>query len=374
MLSIKAPLFIAAVLAANAASAAPTTEGPNGGSFDYYGHLNFSGISFDDGQETTGVFADNGGSTSRIGFNIFQPMGDANTFRFRFESNLGFASTPGFDNDPATDDPTWDWRKTNLRIVDFIFGGDWGTLSIGQGSTASDGVASGDLSGTFLSGVSVSIPDPVGGFIFRRTTGDLSGIRIGDTFTPFDGNGRKGRIRYDSPEVSGFKFSLSYGEEILRDGADETFQDVALRYRGELGDGAILEAAIAYFEEDRSGTEADGVSGSVSLLLESGLNFTLAAGQKGDPSYVYGKVGYITTDLVQGEKTAFAVDYFDGSDYALAGGATRSSSSSWGIGVVQTWSDLSVEAYLGYRSYSYDDNVADYFDMGSWTLGARWSF
>ncbi len=75
---------------------------------------------------------------------------------------------------------------------------------------------------------------------------------------------RRNLVRYDSPEFQGFKASASWGED--------DFWDVALRYKGELGD-FKLAAAIGYaeysdFRADQDGDStipADGQDESVSL-------------------------------------------------------------------------------------------------------------
>jgi hypothetical protein len=78
-----------------------------------------------------------------------------------------------------------------------------------------------------------------------------------------------------------------------------------------------------------------------------------------------------TGDLIAYGSTALSIDYFDGSDYETEG----SDSKSWGIQAVQTFDDLNLEAYLGYREYEFDDDTAaDYQDISAVLLGARWRF
>ena len=251
----------------------------------------------------------------------------------------------------------------NLRKVDVIVRHEqWGTISFGQGSMASDGAAEVDLSG--VGNTYVGIADTAGGFEFRRIGTDmLSGVSIGDAFKAFDGNGRKGRVRYDTPTIAGFTVSASWGKEVLKRNRDEEFRDVALWYANEFPNGAELEAKLAWFQEDKSGTKSSGVAGSASLFLPSGLNFTIAAADKGAPSYIYGKIGY-TRMFWEVGSTSFAVDYYHGKDYALMGGATTSNSKAWGAGVTQKFDEYNLEGYLSYRHHSFEDNMASYHEIG----------
>lgn len=364
---------VGSVATATAALAGPTFEGPNGGRFDYYGHLNGAFVSVDDGVATKNFFANNDNSTSRFGFNIRRDYGETE-FRFNFETNLGLPSTSAYDNDPTTSDPTFDWTQENLRKVDFSLNNPvWGIVSAGQGAMASDGSAEIDLSGVGLT-TYVGISDTAGGFQFRNSANQaLSGIDIGSVFDQFDGNSRRCRIRYDTPKFSGFRLSGSWGQECLKHNRDEQYWDVAMEYSNTFENGAKVSAKVAWFEQDKSGVKSDGVAGSASVLLASGLNFTLASGSKGTPSYVYGKVG-LTRKFWDIGSTAFGVDYFDGQDYGLTGAATSSSSKSWGVGVTQKFDAYRVEGYLGYRNHSFDDNAANYEDIASVIFGARWKF
>lgn len=54
--------------------------------------------------------------------------------------------------------------------------------------------------------------------------------------------------------------------------------------------------------------------------------------------------------------------------------ATESSSSeAFGLSAVQTFTDMDMEVYLGYRAYSYDDAASDQ-GADSFLFGARYKF
>lgn len=360
-------LVSALALAASQGLAGPEYTTGSGGTFNYYGQLNFAFTSFDDGDETTSQLADNEASNSRVGFWIRQPFGE-NELAFRFETALGFAPSDEFSQTSEPDD--FEWTRTNLRHVDFIYTtARYGTFYIGQGSMASDGVGNNDASGTGL-GAAVSVGDAAGGFQFRDSAGALTGIEIGDAFADFDGT-RAGRIRYDTPDFNGFTVSVAAGENILSENNDDEFYDIALKYEGEFG-GTEVEAGLGYQVRERPGSQdREDTFGSVGVKLPSGLNFSLAAGERNTSgSYVYVKAGYAADWLSVGE-TALSIDFFSGQDMVSDG----DESESIGIAVVQDFDDQNIEAYLGYRHYSYSDTTATSFeDASSVIIGARWRF
>jgi len=236
---------------------------------------------------------------------------------------------------------------------------------------ASDGLAESDLSGTGVIQTS-SIADSAGGFLFRTSTGTLSGVSIGSAFRSLDG-GRLGRVRYDTPEFSGFTVSASYGEEILRSNSDREAYDVAVRYTNDdLGDFTINGALGAVWNENGPGTKTRDIVASFAALHEpSGVSFAVAGGDRdtgGD--YAFAKLGYTANFLSVGA-TSFAIDYYDGSDMVTSG----DSAESWGIAAVQNFDNLNLETYVAYRDYSYSDTSAtSYQDSSSVMAGARWKF
>lgn len=366
-LSLKRITLLMSVAGAAPALAGPVYETGSGGTFTYYGHFNPAYTSFDDGVDTTGELADNAASNSRIGMFVTQPYGDYE-LRFRLETAFGFRQTNQISQ---TNTPGGiDWDRTDIRHVDFrLRTPNAGTFYVGQGSMATDGLGEVGLSGTDLANY-VSLSDYAGGFELRTSAGALSGITIGDAFDSYDGS-RRGRVRWDSPEFAGFTFRIAYGEDILTSGNDDEFWDVGIGYEADLN-GTQLEAGLGYQVRMRPGAEdREDTFGSISVLLQSGLNFTFAAGDRntgGD--YVYGKVGYLADLLPVGE-TAISLDYYSGGDFVTAG----DESDSWGIGIVQDFDAANVEAYLGYRDYSYSDTTAtSYQDASSFIIGARWRF
>ena len=175
-------------------------ENATGGYSLFYGQFDPAYLSFNDGVGMTSKLVDNASSNSRFGLWIRQPF-DTNSFAFNFETAFGFRSSDDLSQTYTPD--VIDLERTNIRMVDFSSMTEtYGSIYVGQGSMATDGVTKLDLSGTSLE-TDDSISENAGAFEFRNTANALSGVTIGTAFDNFDG-GRRGRIRYDTPEFAGF--------------------------------------------------------------------------------------------------------------------------------------------------------------------------
>lgn len=364
----------AAVTAASPAFAELKYDNGSGGTALFYGQLSPAFQNFDDGVSTFDTVVDNANSNSRVGFWLRQNYASG-TLSFNFETALGFRQssqvTQGFTPKGLN------WQRTSLRKVDVSWKSDsYGTFSVGQGSVASDGAAEVDLSGTSL--VTYSwIAGDAGGFRFRTAGGAISTRTVGSANPNFDG-GRRGRIRYDTPDFNGFSLAVAYGEEVLVSAADFSTANIALRYKKQLGDWRV-QGALAYADIDPVVlADRQDTIGSLSVLHSSGFNATVAFGSRNesagltcanDCSYVYAKLGYQGDWFAVG-KTALSIDYYDGSDTTVLG----SSSQTIGFGAVQKFDKQRIEAYLGYREYSLSEPGVTYQDASSVLLGARWKF
>jgi hypothetical protein len=334
--------------------------------FEFYGQLNFGVFYTDDGSDNETYFTDNDNSNTRIGFNWSNDYGGGRSIRFNFETGVGLNGSSAVTIDDT--DLDFDWEKTELRKFEFIYTTpDAGTLSFGQGSTASDGTSEADFSGTSVIAYA-GIADLAGNIEYRNPDGSFSGIAVGDTFKSFDGNGRRFRVRYDTPSFSGFVFSISGGEEVLADGNDNEYYDVGAKYAADYGD-IRVDARLGY--SWISGGE-ELLSGSVAgLHSPTGLSLALSAGaeQEGDASYIYAKLGWEQQWLSQGS-TAFSIDYNDGSDYAIDG----SDSTSVGLAVVQNIDAYNLELYGAWRVHEFDAPGERFDDVDVFAIGARWKF
>lgn len=350
------------LLGANSAGA-QTFENATGGSVRFYGQTSPSYLSFDDGGVSTGNLVDNANSNTRLGFVIEQPAWGGNLV-LTFETALGFVQSSEVSQ--IFTPSALAWERTDLRKFEAAYSGDFGKFTIGQGSMATDGVATRDVSGTALAG-SVTVPDVAGAFAFREDSGLLSGTTISDAFKDFDG-GRRFRARYDTPNYEGFSIAVAYGRNILSESDDKDYYDIGLVWSGTAG--AFELAAATGYAWEKDDVTNERYAGSVSMLHSpTGLNLSLSAG--GDPNggtYGYAKVGW-KGDLIAAGPSAFSFDYYDGNDLA----EDDSSSRAFGLSVVQTITEMDMEVYVGYRGYSYDD-AGSYQDADSFLLGARYTF
>ncbi len=342
-------------------------ENDTGGHVRLYGQFNPAYLSFDDGLSNTSSVVDNQNSNSRVGLWVVQPYGDM-TFSFNFETSLGLKKSSLLSQNFTPDDINWERRE--IRKVDFkLETASAGTFYLGQGSVSSDGASHSDLSGTTLV-VYNSIGDSTGSFFLQPVSGGTARPVI-QAFPNYDG-GRRLRVRYDSPEIlPGLKLSASYGEEVLISAVDLTTSNAALLYSRKVG-AFQMKGALAHSVIDLGlGAKRHDTIGSFSALHESGFNVSVSAGdRREDGDYVYGKLGYLTDDWFNVGQTALAIDYYDGSDQTVAG----SESASVGVAVVQSFDDLNLEAYLGYRTYSLSEPGVTYHDASSVMFGARWKF
>ena len=318
------------------------------------------------GQVNRGVlFADNGSDSE-----VFHVDNDNSSTRFRFvgEGDLNDDITVGsqielqFESNSTGDisfnqsdaaDAEISERKLELYFNSDRFGRVW----IGQGSTASDGTSEVDFSGTTVVAYS-SVSDMAGGLEFQN------GTSIGDAFSNFDGLGRDDRLRYDTPNFSGFTVSASSVESDDWDGA--------VRFSGEIA-GVRTAAAIGYAESNTFSQ----INGSASVLLQSGLSFTAAAGTRDlddrggdDPLFYYGKIGQ-NLDLFDIGQTALSVDFAKTDDLDADGDEFTS----YGAFVVQNLDPVATELYLGVRNHALEvSGSSDPDDLIAVLAGARIKF
>lgn len=355
------------VLCAGAVSAQDlfTYSNGAGGSVQFYGQFSPSYLHFEDGSKSYDELADNNNSNTRLGFNLDQELSNGLNLRFTVETALAVPATGELDQ---SGDQEWDWERTDLRKFEIILSGEFGAVSLGQGSMASDGAAGADLSKTSVAGY-VYRPDLVGSYALRNGDGSLSDVSWSDVYNDFNGS-RRNRIRYDSPSFSGFSFAISYGEEILTKGDDAEYYDLGAYFGNRLGDFEMAAGAGYAWKDDGSQTDEQYAASFSILHTPTGLNGTITGGaEDGGGSYGYVKLGWIG-DLLPVGYTAFSADYYAGADFNSDG----SDSESWGLQAVQHFDDINLEAYLAYTEYNFDEDGASYKDAASTLLGVRWTF
>jgi len=338
------------------------------GTFEYYGQLSPAYLTFDDGEVKSDSVVDNTNSNSRIGMWFRRPV-RWGRFNFNFETALGFRGSNTASQAGIAD--KWDWTEASIRKIEVIWETDRiGTFYLGQGSMASDGIATRDLSGTSIVSY-VGIADTAGGYFLRTQAGALSPIAIAAAFPNFDG-GRRGRFRYDSPPFRGVVLSASVGEQILASTAQTKDSDITLRFDR---DGRIfrISAAGGYTWIDRE-TFANNRTFIGSFSVEhkqTGISLTGSSGSRDTTgNYHYFKLGYKSGHNRIGP-FSMSVDYYTASNMVTDG----SRSQSYGLGILQRFASPRIEAYLGLRSYSFSDvSAVRYQDAYSVLVGTRWKF
>jgi len=351
--------------------AAPTgvvKSGNKTASVQLYGQVNRGVLVADDGNKTNVYHVDNDSSSTRFGLKGMAEVSDDLAIGTKIEVQFESNSTADVNQNNKRNATTDNFTK---RHLDFWMGSKtMGKLSIGYGDTASNGTAEIDLSGTDLVGYS-SVSDIAGGILFydnitQSLTDPEVGPKVGSAFSNMDGMSRDDRVRYDTPDFSGFYGSTSFI-------ADDAI-DVALRYSGKFS-GFKLAGALGYaWPEDARDFDGQ-VSGSLSLLLNSGFNATFAAGgreydtTRNDSSFYYGKLGYQWKPFSIGS-TAISIDYGNYNEIDL----NEDDADTFGVQFVQKVSDWSTEFYMGYRLYELESTGTNYDDINALLTGARFKF
>jgi hypothetical protein len=330
-----------------------------------YGQVNKAVLFSDDGKDTNTYLVDNDNSSTRVG--VLGTIAPDDGYEIGTRIEVEYQTNPS--NRVSQDDKRiggTDFEKRHLDL--FLDTKNYGKLSLGWGSTASDGTSEADLSGTGVVGYS-SIADMAGGQLFYDdSTASLSATAVGSVFSNMDGLGRDERIRYDSPSYRGFMGAASY---ISAGGGD-----LALRYSARI-DAYQLAAAAAYADPgSTSNSVDDSLAGSVSVLHDSGFNGTFASGRRDHKTpgrdngmFFYTKFGY-RADWFSLGKTSMSADYSRSSDIAADG----DDADTVGLQLVQDFRDWGTEAYLGYRFHKLDRSGADYENINAVMAGMRVKF
>ena len=323
-----------------------------------------------DGENGDAFFVDNDVSNSRIRFEGTGDLGGGTTLGTRVE----IAVSPNNSYDVTQDDEDagdfFDQRKVEI----FMRNDDYGQLSIGKGSTASEDTAEYDLSLVAGPIMYSGVADPIGGIQF--TDGSmLTGIAVGDAFFNFDGNGRADRVLYDSPVFGpGVQFSASAD-------SDDRW-DLAMNWGGDYGDWTGVEigdfltlGAVAVSDPSINGVDYR-LDGSASILhLPTGLSLTVSGGMDhadgDDPYNLYGKLGW-DTEIFDFGPTGFGIDYTYSED--VCGECDEGKSA--GIAAVQLVEDWGLEFYTQFRWFWLDTEagVPDTDDIYAVTIGSRAKF
>ncbi len=347
-----------------------------------YGQVNKAVMFADDGEADDVLFVDNDASSTRIGIKAkTRSTGNLSAgAQFEGEYQTNDSNKVSMTDTGASSDT---FAKRQMKA--WVKHKNAGKITLGHGSTATDGIAEKDLSGTTLIGYS-HIKISGAGFKFwddndaayteiLPATDPATITDVGDVFNHLDG-GRQDMIRYDSPSFAGLTISAS--------AAEENYSDIALTYHKKFAP-VEVKAGLGYAYEGEGDDPRNRISGSASVLFDFGLNFTLAGGNaeyddptpatsRDDASYTYFKVGYKFKAFSCGS-TAVSVDYGVFDDFS----DEKDEGTVYGLQIVQKVTDINTEFYLGFRNFELDRTAAVYAavdvnDIQTTMAGARFKF
>ena len=187
----------------------------------------------------------------------------------------------------------------------------------------------------------------------------------------FDG-ARRFRVRYDTPIFNGVMVSASYGQNILSEGDDTDYYDVAIRWTGDIGDFEVRTALGYQWLDNPNADDTRRLAGSATLVhTPTGLNLAVSAGQQVDgANYVYTRAGW-RTDIIEAGTTSVSADYYYGRDFLSEGARTEN----YGLYAVQSIELTSIDLYAGWRRFTYSDQLGGtYQDADGVLVGARFFF
>jgi hypothetical protein len=356
---------------------APVSSGGKKASLTLSGQVNRAAMFYDDGTSSDVRSVDNDNSSTRVRLKGKVSPRDGvivgSTIEVEIESNSSRSvtqddntSAEGTSNDGirGSSDVTF-----NERIIElYVDSNKYGKVSLGQGNTASDKTFESDLSGTKLV-ASSDVKDVGGKLVFARRNGVFSTVTVDTAFNNMDGLGRRDRIRYDTPFYRGLRASGS-----LIDGGA---WDAALHYGQKLFTFKVIAAAGYANTSSISSSMESQFSGSLSVLHNSGLNFTIAGATRDmtgsasnqDPRSIYGKLGY-KAKLIKFGYTAVSVDYRGTWDLPSNG----AEGDSMAFAVVQHVTDWGTELYASYRRLKLDIPGSGIDDLDTVLAGARITF
>jgi predicted porin len=309
------------------------------------------------------------------GSDVLHVDSDASGTRFRFvgSEDLGNGMKVGFKMEleaQSNDSKVVTLKQTGdsafavaERHLNVWFSGNWGKVTSGQGSVATDDVAFADLNGAWMAVKNESV---YGGSIAFRTSagGTAGGIAAKDVTPSYDG-GRNDNLRYDTPTLGPFTGAVSVSN-------NETW-DALAKVAGSVG-GGDYDLRLGYGDyEARSGYERWTVSGG--FKFSQGTSIALAYGEADmvgatpDGSYFYAKLGH------DWGNNSVAVDYKTADDAAANAACTGGAcgGETWGLGFVHTLPKPKVELYAGYRNFELDD-FAGAEDIDVFVVGSRVKF
>ena len=362
-------LFTGAVaMAAAGAAHSAAHSAPPAVNFDLSGHINITYMNADDGNSSENYIVDNDASQTRMRVKGSGDIGGGLTAGGMVE--FGISALTGSS---AVSIINRDGNATgiNLRYTYIFFGGDFGTITVGNTDGAADGASEHDFSGTSLT-AGFSAADIGGGIQFQSNgagltsgtdaAGNPNPLTVSRAYGINDFEGRHSVIRYNSPVFGGgMSAGLSYGHK-----DDVDVIDLGFNGDFKLGEGD-LKAGIGYSDQKITGDDTQ-IAGSVAFKMPSGFNVAARYDQRDannvDSSTYNIKLGYIVGPH------SMSIGYGEASDRQAEGvdGSVLSLGYHYDM-------FTNVELYAGYNNFSLDRTTGgDADDVRVLAAGTRIKF
>ncbi|NWN91979.1 porin [Marinobacter adhaerens] len=369
----KHKLYLAIALVSGSLAAAPvqakTVEVPDL-DINTYGWVNMAAMYGDTGNGSETYIVDNKYASSRLGAKISKEVEDLGVrigthVEFEYQHNPSNVVTP----DNRSEDGELEERHINLFVA-----GDFGQVSIGQGSGAADGYTEIDISGTKVAAFS-NLGLMGGALPFVAKDGSGNDVKLIQALHNQDFEQRYDRVRYDSPSFGPMTFSVSQGykDKASGNGSDDVSElaaKVSLPLAGK------LVAGVGYSRKDVGGV-ADKVEvfgGSASWLHTSGFNLTGVYSNQDSSGRTASDFFMVKTGYKTG-KHSVAIHHAMGEDrteYTPAA-ITDSEVKAYGISYVYApakWLDM----YASFNNYQLSAKERNYDNVDIAMTGARVKF
>jgi len=319
------------------------------------GQVNRAVTFMDDGNQSDVRSTDNGASNTRFRMRGSEDMGNGMKVGAYWE--LGINSSPSSKARPDADND-FD-NGVSIRQANLWFSGNWGKLTMGHTSEASDGTTGADLSGTNLTHSGAGATDNTAGILFQGKNGAGNKSR-GSTYSKYDG-GRKDVVRYDSPKLGPVGLAVNV--------ANDQSWSAAAKVKTALG-GGQLSGAFGYASDTGKGNVDARWGGSLSYLFSQG---TSISGHYASNETANNAKDSDSFSISLGHKWgihAVEATYAEGSDI----GGDSFESTSYSIEYVHNLKKVNTQLYAGFQHAELDHSVWSYEDIDAFTVGARVKF
>lgn len=364
----------------------------------WYVNINRAAMHVNDGYQRDTYFVDNAAESSRAGITGEKRLDNCCNFvGGTAELEFASASTTSVNqlnrtNASTSTDPIGVSSHEGIRIravEGWIRNSSWGKLTLGHGAQSSYTVVGKDLSGTTETIGYYSGPYAMAGgmyFHVKDSTTPVTGLagtpRVINVFNPYDGLGRKDRVRYDSPKFCGFSVtgSISSGEpdnavvgnQVPTGMATGTVgrrygSDLALNYDDTLNHAVRLLGGVSMYKVSKGSDEKalkvwdaslaalhldTGINVAVNLAKKTLPNTSTANSITKKPQFSRVQLGLIT-DLNCYGSTNFVADFAKSKNSYT----DDDKGTAYGVGVVQNLKRVNSQLYVGVRSMKYKQNV-----------------